>query len=1099
MSRDLMTTWHIYSTDVDGAREEILRILERGSYVKTIYFHGWDGFGASPVLRSIAEMLQCSGTTPELCFDKLIYIDCSEWKNRRAVQRAIAEELDLDCSVMAILDEQDEEDDCNGVDESSRDDIDNVGQVIAQALMDTKLMMIFLNGSDEEIDLSTFGIPHFGRYGNNMMIWTFSRSWLTMDHDLEQAVDKLRYTHNFVYVYKGIRELPGSKFYGLLQQQGAAIVARAACMMDIDLAVVANCCLYELFLRYNFHNATKRKFDWAAHASNYWMSDGIIEGDKARDISNALHREINWECDATLVDNVLKKFMEDSEPPFLVLKDEEIYKEGSYRWISVTSKNIEISGMQTIPAPTSSFFLAFECSDCPPSLPNGFFEHSSKLGVLVLRCCAFNFASPPFLICHSIRFLGLDHCTDDKKCEGKDHIEWTYLCNISVLDLRYTDWNEILSEEKMDIMTNIRELNIEGVRGWQYMSNLQHRLPNLQRLRITKPTCQWIISKDFDNSFIDKTSMEILDLSGNSDMKSLPASLSMASSLGLLVLDGCYGLENVGSLPSSLESFSFNGHGPASQWTQDVELPLKQFRPSTTSEYKDIRISKISLEGCTQLKNLFLCGLPNLLELDLSGTAIKVLDFKTMVVQVPRLKRLFLIGCKHLRAIISVREIDSDIKPDLELVCIDTRVGIVCPQPSINKKKPRQLQVHVVARDARLTRSLKDLLGRCDSWSRRVTNMKYLCYNIHVTSSPMYGGGTQFEADSKNKIGPDDQESLQNLIRAGPYSDVLSIVGDPPMQAFPQPPSTQLDQHVEIAKGSCYVESELKRGLRELVGCAKSLHVHDVDVSIRAVVSNQGYSCGYLKWCRVERCLKLDTVFQAATYDFGRLETFWASDLLMARWIWSRPFNRNYTRYISFENLQHLHLRSCPSLQFVLPVWVSSFPSLKTLHMIHCGDLVHVFMLNIEYPEEITIHGVLFPKLTAIHLHDLPKLQQICEVKMMAPALETIKIRGCWSLRRLPSVGSRGQGEKKLAVEIEKDVWDALKWDAGHCPDHFEAPVHSRYYKEKLPRVSVLRYIIYLHIDLADASCVGVVCDCSGLYGCISVLDECLLDMRSEL
>jgi hypothetical protein len=160
----------------------------------------------------------------------------------------------------------------------------------------------------------------------------------------------------------------------------------------------------------------------------------------------------------------------------------------------------------------------------------------------------------------------------------------------------------------------------------------------------------------------------------------------------------------------------------------------------------------------------------------------------------------------------------------------------------------------------------------------------------------------------------------------------------------------------------------------------------------------------------------------------------------------------------------------------MIPVCGSSFPCLETLHIIHCGDLVHVFEPNIWYPEdiissiglpkemislypkEIISAGVLFPKLTTIHLHDLPKLQQICKVKMVATALESIRIRGCWSLRGLPSVAARAQGEKKPAVEIEKDVWDALEWDAGHCPDHFEAPVHSRYYKKKLPRVSFLRY-----------------------------------------
>jgi hypothetical protein len=59
---------------------------------------------------------------------------------------------------------------------------------------------------------------------------------------------------------------------------------------------------------------------------------------------------------------------------------------------------------------------------------------------------------------------------------------------------------------------------------------------------------------------------------------------------------------------------------------------------------------------------------------------------------------------------------------------------------------------------------------------------------------------------------------------------------------------------------------------------------------------------------------------------------------------------------------------------------------------------------------------------------------------------------------------------KKPTVEIENDVWDALEWDgaeAGHHPSHFEPPVHSRHYKKKLPRTSVLRYTrLHIHISL---------------------------------
>ncbi|KAM3345713.1 hypothetical protein ACQJBY_020297 [Aegilops geniculata] len=937
------------------------------------------------------------------------------------MQMVIANDLGLDRSVMAIFDKKDEEDDFNGVDQGSRDVIQSVAAVIFQTLASKRFMIIYINGTDDEVDITRFGIPQITEFGNNMVIMTMKKRFLTIHHG-------------------------HSKFGGLLHQEAAIIVARNPCMLEINPTIVADCCLYELFLHYNFHRATNS--GWVAHASNYWVCDGIIQGDKASDISNALHREINWKCDVSLLDALLKMIMKHSQPRFLVIKDDDVYKEGLYRWISVVSRDAEVHGMKAIPAEASSFFLAFEISKHPPALPDGLFDHCSKLGVLVLYCCSFSFASPSFLKCRSLRFLGLDHCTDDETIGGENHAVWLCLNSLWVLDLRYTDWNEILSKEMLNLMKNIRELNIEGVRGWQYTAELQGRLPNLQRLRIIKPTCQWETSEYVDNSFTDKKSMEILDLTGNCDMKILPPSLSMACSLRLLVLDGCDGLESVGGLPPSLESFSFNGFGPAFQWTQTVELPPKQFRPSTITDSKDVRISKISLAGCTQLKNLFLCWLPNLVELDLSGTAIKILDFKTMVVQIPRLKRLFLIGCKHLRAITFSHK---GVPPDLELMCIDTRDGIVCPlQPSISKNKPTRLQVHAVVVDARLARSL------CNLISNYIEDDVH--FNIHFTSSPLYDGITQFEETSKDMIGPIDQESL-HPIPTDQYSDVLGMVGAALMQTFPQPPTIKLDRHVEIAQGSLYVERELDEGIGPLMGShAESLHLHDV--MVRAIVPQDRW-WDKLRWCCVERCPKVDTIFPGNSFAFTALETIWVSDLLMARSILSKGsrFNR-YGEIGCFKKLQHLQLRSCASLQFVLPLWFFCFPSLETLHIIHCGDLSHVFILDEEYPEEITNRGtgMLFPKLTTIHLHDLPKLQNICEVPMVAPMLESIKIRGCWSLRRLPSVGARGQGKKKPTVEIEKDVWDALEWDAGHCPDHFEAPVHSRYYKEKLPRVSVLRY-----------------------------------------
>uniref|UniRef100_A0A0E0KQT1 Disease resistance protein At4g27190-like leucine-rich repeats domain-containing protein n=1 Tax=Oryza punctata TaxID=4537 RepID=A0A0E0KQT1_ORYPU len=440
------------------------------------------------------------------------------------------------------------------------------------------------------------------------------------------------------------------------------------------------------------------------------------------------------------------------------------------------------------------------------------------------------------------------------------------------------------------------------------------------------------------------------------------------------------------------------------------------------------------------------------ISLDLSGTAIRILDFTTMVVRVSGLKRLFLLGCEQL-CIIKWGKNGTNVTRDLELLCIDTRPKIKYPQLFVDKNKSLgRLSVHAVIVDTRIARSLWALI---DERSSDVD------MNIHVTSSTVYGE-VQSEGTYKGSISQlSDHVNMQqqDLTSAGQYHDVLlSMVGDAPMQSFPLPPTTVLSRHFEIAQGSHNLESELDinspiRTLAHLVSeKAQSLHVHDISTS----TCMPGGRWWWIRWCRIERCPKIETVFPKEAWDFDRLETAWVSDLLMARCIWSKG-PRGYGA--SFQNLQHLHLRSCPRLQFVLPVWLDSFPNLKTLHVIHCSNLHNIFVLDEDYPWEITTKiGVAFPKLTTIHLHDLPMLRQICDVefKMVAPALETIKIRGCWGLRRLPTVAADGP---KPAVEIEKDVWDALEWDgveANHHPSLFQAPVHSRYYKKKLPRGSVL-------------------------------------------
>jgi hypothetical protein len=100
--------------NVQRAGEHIYESIKSSSHDKVIYIGGWAEFGASAVLRYVAGLLRTRRTVPELCFDRIIFIDCSKWKNRRAVQRAVIRELKLDHSVMAVLDKQDGEDDFKG-------------------------------------------------------------------------------------------------------------------------------------------------------------------------------------------------------------------------------------------------------------------------------------------------------------------------------------------------------------------------------------------------------------------------------------------------------------------------------------------------------------------------------------------------------------------------------------------------------------------------------------------------------------------------------------------------------------------------------------------------------------------------------------------------------------------------------------------------------------------------------------------------------------------------------------------------------------------------------------------------------------------------
>jgi hypothetical protein len=114
-----------------------------------------------------------------------------------------------------------------------------------------------------------------------------------------------------------------------------------------------------------------------------------------------------------------------------------------------------------------------------------------------------------------------------------------------------------------------------------------------------------------------------------------------------------------------------------------------------------------------------------------------------------------------------------------------------------------------------------------------------------------------------------------------------------------------------------------------------------------------------------------------------------------------------------------------------------------------CSDLSVVFHFV-----DISAGRWWFRKLKHVYLHELPNLQNICSIglRIYMPELQTIKIRGCWSLKRAPIVESANMVE----CDCEKEWWDGLEWESEEHKRHYK-PIHPRYYKKTMLRGSALR------------------------------------------
>ncbi|TVU41928.1 hypothetical protein EJB05_15488, partial [Eragrostis curvula] len=940
-----MRTEVIVADTIDAAAERILIELKKeliarriSSRNNVIYFDGWDGLGASAVLRAIAargtatskqEPAASTGSgsvSAGLEFEQVIHIDCSKWESRRALQKAVAEQLELPAKVMEMFDKQEEEDDFRGVAQYSRTEVEHVTRVMYQHIqkLNRRLLVIFHNGSSEEIDLASLcGFPLSG-YSTNKMLWTFQgRFRLKPRSKVDSALKSAGTTDAFL---SATSLIPYSHdlWYYCVREEADELVAAFKINTDPQgvisqhAQVLVECFMYMLELCHIRHQSIY--YDLATHSANYWICDGVINqprlgetGIGAYDGDDGLWRTTEaLQCEMQLD----VEYHQDLLPLHLAR-----FVERKPYWTS----------------PACGIFLLTPTT-------RAIFQHSLEkiISVLKLSCCTINFPSFPFLCCHNLRFLWLDHCqvvkiSSSTTCGAGTEDDDIRRCfqRLWVLDVRYTvGCDKILSAQMMDIMTHLRELNVMGAQGWD-IGQLQGRLPNIRKLRVQKSTTIHCSCSE-DDLFSEANKMELLDFSGNETDDSMRS----------LCVPG------VGNSNSCLETVIVDGYA---------------------------RLEKISFKGCTNLKNILLRGeLDNLYALDISSTAVKTLDLTT--IETLFLDELFLLDCKKLCAVMwpPKDKRDSNIPGKLRIDTTQSAQPTWCGGQEENSSTGTLLSYipvlhgnqlmsefdwYISLRDPRLLVSLEPVYS-----SSRKTYVEISSTNVATGSSKYERTVERGRMSLMPMISTQQQkQSMCALIYADITMERLQQGDDESnyyatgigwMWPCPDAP--------HLPKQSCYMQIQDQQGTITVpdfvIHHAKILHVKD-SLSITILPSSvvSGSEWHVLEWCRIERCPKLEYVFEPGhirgqSFEY-KLKTFWASQLLKAYYIWK--WGEPSIVYRICDDLTYLHLDFCPRLVHILPLGLlmntsreeganHSFRCLETLEIMWCGDLREVFPLDLQ-------------------------------------------------------------------------------------------------------------------------------------------------------
>ncbi|OAY83654.1 putative disease resistance protein [Ananas comosus] len=1011
----------------DFAKGDVLRILRKGTAQK-IYVEARMGVGATALLQEVAEAAEI-----RRAFDVVIkVVRPAPFGNLREMQRAVAEQLNhlLPPSVVttaAAFDAADEDDDFSGVEFSSRGQLPEVRKQIYQAVKDRSSVLLVLCNSiagGKLIDPNELGIP-IVRGSRNAVVWT---SGLNISREAASAgADWI------AWIEPQIKATALDLVYKEAVEIARYIDESSGGRLRTTPQAVLRCFWYcLLLLRRAAFNQSVLMPDGDPSleaAAKYLVCDGILRGDDdaaAWEIGRALAPSLigpivndqqlqYWQRLITSDTWTPRRERKELLPPKTLLigstaqgawvkisppsspSPEEEEKDSSYRWISLCSPIPEPWDFffkeyrRSVLSEVSSFFGHFE--ETHQALPDGFFDHFSNVRVLDLLGCIVSPINPSFLRLRNLRMLRLERCKVTSLDHPNSHPSATAteggrweslpLYGLQVLNLYSSDADKILLAGKtFELMPNLLEL----------------------------------------------------DLTENISTEFLSRSLSMAIKLKVLILTNCKGLEYLNfSLPATIETISLQRCGSL----KEVELldPAAAPLPNLTTFRLSgsTLIAKLSLQGCRKLENVDLQELTGLEVLDLSCTAIKVVDSSKL----PQLKELFLLRCKQLRRVVCLHETQK-----LDVLYLDNYSGSSTCNVDVDRcldsfRNQTQSELtketndadqrllfhaHVVVRDVRLFRSLRY------AFSNPI--YKGSCFHIHVKRSSTAKRGTNIGTTTRSNA---------IIMSALCYADVLNTMTDRHRRHHPSPPAMPLKNHIEVDGGHDSRIAEEGDFGYIMKWFANSLFIHDNTSKFTMSIQFR-----HLKCFRIERCPNLEFIFSywgEAKY----LESIWLSQLPRFKALCEEGWIDAL--------LKHIYLEFCARLEYVVPSLYLLY-NLETINIRYCGNLTAIFISRDDHKKDKRgAAPLLLPKLRSIHLQELPKLQHIYEPNICAPSLEEIKIMGCFNLKKLPLFGHLdARSMRAVEISCEKDWWDKLQWDGLESNHHsfLFNPKHCPYHKKRM-------------------------------------------------